>query len=115
MSELNAPTTRPSSPGAPLVSELAHDADMLDLVEMYVAELPTRVDAIQSALRQGDLDTLTRLSHQMKGSAGGYGFPQITDAARAVELDCKAKADLAKITDEVRALADLCARARAKA
>lgn len=115
MPDTHASQTRPNAPGAPLVSQLADDADMLDLVEMYVAELPTRVDAITAALRQGDLDTLTRLSHQMKGSAGGYGFPQITDAARAVELDCKAKADLAKITDEVRALADLCARARAKA
>ena len=26
------------------------------------------------------------MAHQLKGAGGGYGFPQVTDAARAIDL-----------------------------
>ena len=72
-----------------LLSEWADDEEMLELVEMFVGALLERVAAIEQALEQEDLSTLASLSHQMKGSAGGYGFPTITDVA--AQLDAGAE------------------------
>lgn len=100
---------------APLISDFADDADMVELVEMFVGELPERVEAIRSATEQGDLATLASLSHQLKGAAGGYGFTPITDAAFTVEQQAKAAEDLDNLRQSVDDLLDLCQRAKASA
>ena len=101
-----------SRPAAdPLFSELAGDPVMAELVEEFVAELPARVRSIQLACAEADLDTLTRLAHQLKGSAGGYGFPTITDAARDAEQLAKAGTAVPQLAAAVDALASLCRRA----
>jgi HPt (histidine-containing phosphotransfer) domain-containing protein len=98
-----------------LVSTLAGDEDMLDLVEIFVSELPGRVGAIHQALAHQDFETLQRLAHQLKGAAGGYGFPAITDAAKELELSTNINADIERLDEQFRELADLCTRARATA
>lgn len=103
----------PKGQNDPLVSELAGDADMVELVEMFVDELPGRVSAMENALAEQDLETLAGLAHQLKGAAGGYGFPTITDAAKEAESTSKTTADLEKLAAEVQAIAALCSRARA--
>jgi HPt (histidine-containing phosphotransfer) domain-containing protein len=83
---------------------------MAELVAFFVSELPTRVEAIQSAWRARQIDTLTRLVHQLKGASAGYGFDPIGDAARAVEL--RLRGDQGPTVESTLAhLADLCARA----
>ncbi|MCA8962173.1 MAG: Hpt domain-containing protein, partial [Planctomycetes bacterium] len=69
----------------PLYSSYADDEDMLELVEMFVEELPDRVHSLESAISQGDLPQLETLAHQIKGSAGSYGFQVITEAAGRLE------------------------------
>jgi signal transduction histidine kinase/HPt (histidine-containing phosphotransfer) domain-containing protein len=69
----------------PLVSELADDEDMAPLVAQFVASLPERAAALLEATFAGDLTRLTRLAHQLKGAAGGFGFPTVTTAAAALE------------------------------
>jgi PAS domain S-box-containing protein len=96
-----------------IVSTYADDPDMVELVEMYIGELPDRVAAIEKALNDQDHDTLAKLSHQLKGSAGGYGFPTITDAAMQVESGALANAEVEALTAQVRELCDMCTRARA--
>jgi len=95
------------------VSELATDPDMTELIEMFVDELPDRVDAIERTLSQQDFDALRSLTHQLKGAAGGYGFPTITDAAKAIETTAKTTGGIEKLTKEVESLATLCRSARA--
>ncbi|QDU73009.1 Hpt domain-containing protein [Mucisphaera calidilacus] len=97
----------------PLLSEFADDPDMRELVEMFVEELPGRVSSIEAALAEGLLEDLARLSHQLKGAAGGYGFMPITDAAREVEALAKSGAELDALRGEVDALLGLCRRAQA--
>jgi HPt (histidine-containing phosphotransfer) domain-containing protein len=98
-------------PSAALVSELADDDDMLELVEMFVGDLPGKVAAIEKAIDGRDLETLGVMAHQMKGAAGGYGFPTMTDAARLLDASMKAGEELATIVEQARALTDLCNRA----
>ncbi len=96
-----------------IVSELSSDPDMVELVEMFVDELPEKMEAFKSALEAGEIDTLRSLSHQLKGSGGGYGFPSITLAARQLENAAIAGQDLEKMAEEIKGLTELCERARA--
>ena len=96
-----------------LVSDLSDDPDMIEIVEMFIDELPSRATAIQEALNENDLGSLAMLVHQLKGAAGGYGFPTITDMARQLEQTAKTEQDLAKLSRQVEDLASLCHRARA--
>ncbi len=88
---------------------------MHGLLEQFVAELPERAQAIRRALEQSDFETLLRLAHQLKGSAGGYGFPTITDAARQLEEAARTTRELSAIDREVKQMIDLCRRATAEA
>ncbi|HEU5057252.1 MAG TPA: ATP-binding protein [Kofleriaceae bacterium] len=73
---------------APLTSDLADDEEMLALVEQFVATMPERIGALEAASASGDRSCLARLAHQLKGAAGGYGFPRISAAAAALEAAC---------------------------
>ena len=111
-------TTPPGDmPLAPLRSEFANDPDMAELVEAFVTELPQRVQAVAAAFTSGNVDDMKRLSHQIKGAAGGYGYPTVGDAAAKIEMSLKTSADpsaaLKSMTREVQALVDLCCRATA--
>jgi len=108
--ESSMPTINNES--AALISELK-DNDMLELVEMFVEELPEKVAAIERAIGEQDLVMLATLAHQLTGSAGGYGFPSITESAKAIEQSAKAKDDLEVLRDKFSTLADLCRRATA--
>jgi len=96
-----------------LVSEETDD-DMLELVEMFVAELPDKIATMEKAIDEQNLASLGMVAHQLKGSAGGYGFPTITDAAGILEASAKTGAELETIAEQVRALAELCGRACAR-
>jgi HPt (histidine-containing phosphotransfer) domain-containing protein len=106
------PQSRPDA--TPLLSDYAGDPDMAELITEFVEAMPARSESILEAYRTRDADTLKRLTHQLKGSAGGYGFPTVGTAAGAIEHALKTALDpaaaLADLDREVRALIDLCAR-----
>lgn len=98
-----------------LVSEMADDEDMIELIEMFVDELPDRVSVIEEAVQQQDTDGLKTLAHQLKGSAGGYGFPSITTFAASLEASIKSGEDFTLIEQKATDLVNLCRRATATA
>jgi len=96
-----------------LVSELAADDELHEILGPYVRGLPARAAAIRSALDHGDLATVRYLAHQLKGSAGSYGFPSITAAATAVDRAVLAGENPGKIRGRVEELTRLASIARA--
>lgn len=104
-----------SDRNGPIVSSLAGDPDLQQLLDDFVRNLPQKASALMTVLAEGDLATLQRLAHQLKGSAGGYGFPIITDAARCLELTARTTQDLEALSEQVRELAELCRRATSNA
>ena len=68
-----------------LVSEYHDDPDMGEIVAMFVDELDARVSAFERAWQVGDRTQLASLAHQLKGAAGGYGFPTISTASATLE------------------------------
>jgi signal transduction histidine kinase/CheY-like chemotaxis protein len=99
--------------GESLVSTLENDEDMKEILHQFVRDLPERSSAILRASQASDVETLKRLAHQLRGSAGGYGFPRITEAAAAVERAIAIGAEAPSLQRHVEELASLCRRARA--
>jgi len=98
----------------PLRSRFAGDAEMVELVHEFVQELPRRVEALQGLLRASHFDELRRAAHQLKGAAGGYGFPAISDSAGNVERLLHSgvgQAQIADLQNRVDELTSLCGRA----
>ena len=64
---------------------------MDDLKQFYRSALQTRMEALETAATTMDADpagalaTIRRLAHSLRGSGATYGYPQITEAAQAVE------------------------------
>jgi len=71
---------------APIASELVKtDPDFEDLVSDFVQGLSVRLATLQQAARGADFALLRTAAHQLKGAAGGYGYPQLTEVAGRLE------------------------------
>ncbi|HZZ74005.1 MAG TPA: Hpt domain-containing protein [Pirellulales bacterium] len=101
------------APVAPLYSTLAADPDLGELVEMFVGEMPDRARCLAGLWAAGELDALQMAAHQLKGSAGGYGFPQLTASAARLEGSLREQAAPEILRDRTNELVALCGRARA--
>ena len=97
---------------SPLRSEFSDDPDMAELVIEYVDKMPQRVHQMQTAFENSHREQLIRIVHQLKGSGGGYGCPQLTSVADHLEqrLLGIADQDLNAVDAEFRALIELCGR-----
>lgn len=103
------PQTGQTPAGAALQSEFADDPDMREIVEFFVNDLGARMDSIREAFARDDRARLKTLAHQLKGAAGGYGFPTIGVAAGAVERELlSTEADLTLLHDKVEDLIRIC-------
>lgn len=98
---------------SPIYSTLSDDPDMLELVEEFVEALHERVESLQGAAAEGDLENVRRLAHQLKGAAGGYGFDVIGQSAATLEASCKEARQVQQVTNEMNQLIDFCRRASA--
>ncbi len=94
----------------PIRSAFEDDPDMIELVSEFVSAFPARVAALEECLAQGDLPQIQLLAHQLKGAGGGYGFPQITEAADALENAVREGADSSLLKEKFEFLREtLCA------
>ena len=107
-------TNDSNAPIEPLASDFASDADMAELVEFFVGELQDRINALSGAWQSSDMTQLKTLAHQLKGAAGGYGFPTISETAAALESSLLAQeSDTSVLNEKLDALVHLCRRAMA--
>lgn len=98
----------------PLVSTLAGDSEMGDLITRFLGGLQDRVVAVQRAITAASAAELEALARVISADAGGVGFATISECAKRLELAAKkGDADDQRFTG--RQLAQLCARARASA
>jgi CheY-like chemotaxis protein/HPt (histidine-containing phosphotransfer) domain-containing protein len=106
------PATEADEVPAVLCSTLAADPEVRVLVETFIGRLPLRIDAIQASLARRDLPALASHAHQLKGTAGGYGFPALSDAAATLEASAKMRRPLDEVERAARLVIDLCRRVR---
>ncbi|MEO2020147.1 MAG: Hpt domain-containing protein [Fuerstiella sp.] len=96
-----------------LYSSLATDPDLCELATMYVGEMPDKIVALKEAFSSGDLNTLRQKAHQLKGSAGSYGFDQLTPSAATLEASIRSEQPLNQIREALNQVIGLCRRIRA--
>lgn len=95
-----------------LFSSLAGDPDLGEIVDMFVDEMPGRVENLTRCLATGDWVQLGRYAHQMKGACGSYGFDQLTAPAARLEHACRETSDEQEIREALEELSQLCQRVR---
>jgi HPt (histidine-containing phosphotransfer) domain-containing protein len=66
---------------------------------------------LEAYFERGDLDALATEAHQLKGTAGTYGFPAITHAAAEVMASLRADGMLDRASPLIHRLVALCSRA----
>jgi histidine phosphotransfer protein HptB len=98
---------------AAIYSSLGGDPDLGELVDLFVAEMPERVDLLEKHYEMADWEELRRMAHQIKGAAGSYGFDDLTPAAARLETAIKGQTGEDQITADLLELLDLCRRIRA--
>jgi histidine phosphotransfer protein HptB len=94
-------------------SKLAHEPDVAELVELFVNELPGRLEEMAWATTRGDWQEVARLAHQLKGAGGSHGFAQLTPYAWKLEQAARnftSEGEVAAALDKLIAVA---ARVRA--
>lgn len=64
---------------------IAVDAQIAALVPRFLANRAADVGKIRAALAAADFETIRAAAHAMKGSGGGYGFPEISRLGAAME------------------------------
>ena len=77
-------TERSGSKGFLLDSGLLGEDTSARLIKEFVNELPARMELIDKASQQRNRDLLFDLTHQLKGTAGIYGFDEICETARTI-------------------------------
>lgn len=104
----------PAKHNDPLRSDLAHDPEMGELLDFFVSELGERIASLQSHLHAQRLGDLRTLAHQLKGAAGGYGYPDLSRIAGALEASLAeggTEPDPTTLKHAVDALVEVCRRA----
>jgi histidine phosphotransfer protein HptB len=95
-----------------LYSQLAGDPDLADIVEMFVEEMPARMEALRDRLSKADWQGLQQLAHQMKGAAGSYGFGTVSPVAGKLESAIRDGEPEERIRTAITELIEICGRVR---
>jgi HPt (histidine-containing phosphotransfer) domain-containing protein len=97
----------------PLYSTLGADPDLGEIVELFVEEMPGRIEALVEQYNSGDWQSLRRTAHQLKGAAGSYGFEQVTPVAAELEQKLDQDEPEEQVRSAVEQLIDHCQRLKA--
>jgi HPt (histidine-containing phosphotransfer) domain-containing protein len=105
----------PQTSGPAIRSTLSGNSDMAELIEWFVGHLSERTSDLRQAWSSHDIDRISVLAHQMKGSSAGYGFACLGEAAAKLEQAAKqqqagATGDLSTIQRHLDELIELCSR-----
>ena len=96
-----------------LMSTLADDPQLIEIINNFVKKLPDRIASLRRALAGSNLKQVRNVAHQMSGAAGGYGYPDITEICREIELRAKGRESGAnrELTQLIGSCGVLCDRA----
>jgi HPt (histidine-containing phosphotransfer) domain-containing protein len=61
------------------------DRDILDLAEGFLRHRRQQTPAARDAVARQDLQTLRRIGHELKGTAGSFGFGQLSAIGTRLE------------------------------
>ena len=91
-------------------SDIPANATFQDLVQEYVRGLPERIQSVQAAVAEPDFAKLETLLHQTIGSAGSYGFQQLSECASLMQDAVRERQEKSLLQALAEELADLAHR-----
>lgn len=91
--------------------DIRSQAGVESLLPVFIDDLEKKLGQLQMALRDQDLSLIGEIAHQIKGSAGIYGFPTISNAADTVLSTARSAKPDAPIERPLHRLIELCGRA----
>jgi PAS domain S-box-containing protein len=97
-------TNKPELAGS-IKSTLTDQPGMAKIIEEFVHDLPGEVHKLRKFLSAGEMDSLRRGVHQLRGAGGGYGFESITELAATAEAAINAAEGGESIRAKIDALA----------
>lgn len=71
---------------------LSDDGDpelLVDLIEMYLADGPTKLEAIERGIAAGDWESVERAAHSLKGSSGNLGATYVLATSDRIQNACR--------------------------
>lgn len=80
-------------------------SDMADLAPNYLSNRKNDLIVLKQALSQSNSETIQKISHKVKGTAGGYGFDGLGAIAKELEMAAKTQ-DFQKATSLLRQMED---------
>jgi HPt (histidine-containing phosphotransfer) domain-containing protein len=95
----------------PIRSLFANDDVISEILPDFVRNLSGYVDKMRAAIERGDKVQAARVCHDLKGTAGGYGYPQISASAQLLEETLKTEAETTHQMLLVDQIATLCQQA----
>ncbi len=78
-------TPPPAYDDSVLISSLADEPELVQVLDIFIEMLPEMIDSIGAAWRKSDMETLKRQIHELKGAGGSAGFPIVMEHAAQVE------------------------------
>lgn len=94
-----------------LVSEMASDPEMAEIVQVFLEWLPGRIEMLEGLRATLDLKVAGELAHGLKGTAGSSGYKPIQDAAEELEGKIRGKADSRAVAESLEKLIKISKRA----
>ena len=70
-------------------STFQNDSDYAELLTFYVEEIPLIGSQLIELGKSRAFDDLRKEAHKLRGSAGGFGFPGVSDLAGRLEDSCR--------------------------
>jgi len=95
----------------PVFSTMSY-TDYTDVVERFVAGLPTRVGELEAASADTNWNALVVAVQTLKGEGGACGFESITEAAAYLEQAIGEQLAVDEIRERLDALLRICSAAR---
>jgi len=65
--------------------------ELHDIAPGYLERRRSDVAALKDALTRKDFEFIAKLSHKTKGTAGGYGFAELSVLAKSLEMAAKSE------------------------
>lgn len=96
---------------SPLFSTFIEEPAIAEILPMFLKNLPSYLRRIEDAIAVGDLDVAARTCHDLKGVAGGYGYPSISALASMLEVSMRGEDCGGEVKEHLETLRELCQRA----
>ena len=96
---------------SPLKSLFADDEIIADILPAFVQNMPRYVSTLRDSVERRDWVASAKICHDLKGTAGGYGYPQIGQVAQKLEEEIKGARQVPVIESYLADAITLCHRA----